>query len=81
MDLYDIEKPVFLKRNDISNVYNNVKNLRAAILKHSDVSLAAWTMVTNLTSLSTPSHRCLLLIIRTKHGSVSSCNLCNLCLE
>jgi hypothetical protein len=30
-------------------VDNNVKNLRAAILQHSDVSLAAWTMVTNLT--------------------------------
>lgn len=62
-------------------VDNNVKNLRAAILQHSDVSLAAGTMVTNLTSLSTPSHSCLLLIIRTMHGSVSSCNLCNLCLE
>jgi hypothetical protein len=70
MDLYVIGKPVFWKRNDISNVDNNVKNLRAAIPKHSDISLAAWNMVTNLTSLSTPSHRCSLLI-----------NLCNLSLE
>jgi len=62
-------------------VDNNVKNFRAAILQHSDVCLAAWTMVTNLTSVSTPFHRCLLLVIRTKHGSVSSCNLRNLCLE
>jgi hypothetical protein len=51
-------------------VDNNIKNLRPAIIQHSDVSLVAWTMVTNITSLSTPSHRCLLLIIRTKHGSV-----------
>jgi hypothetical protein len=26
---------------------NKVKNIRAAILQHSDVSLAAWTLVTN----------------------------------
>jgi hypothetical protein len=50
MDLYVIGKPVFWKKNDISNVDNNVKNLRAAIPKHSDVSLAAWNMVTNRTS-------------------------------
>jgi len=62
-------------------VDNNLNNIRAAVLLHSDFSLAAWAMVTNLTSLSTPSHRCLLLIIRTKYVSVSSCNFCNLCLE
>lgn len=63
-------------------VDNNVEKLRAGILQYSNVvSLAAWAIVTTLTSVITPSHRSSLLIIRTKHGSVSGYNLCNLCLE
>lgn len=57
-------------------VGNNLENLRVGILKHSNVvSLAAWSMVTNCTSVITPAHRSSLLIIRTKHGSVSGYNL------
>lgn len=62
-------------------VGNNVENLRAGILQHSNVvSLAAWAMVTNCTSAITPAHRSSLLIICTKHGSVNGYNLYNLCL-